>query len=225
VQSDEGNPFVSGFDFSTKYSDEDPSNFMNWSMLAFWLFLPITCVAVTLLEPDAGPIKKRQREALKSFIMKKEYDAAMKESESLTKSENEDFYIENAVLNEGAQDCLYGLLELYGKIEAFETHLNHTSTHTSHDDKTQVDGISAAAWRAAMSNGSNNAQPESTVRGYLNAEEVEIAQMLFNAADLDDQHRITCTEFATLAVLLSATDTSDADAQVRCSDASSPVSF
>ncbi len=185
----------------------------------FLVAFPIAFV-VKLLEPDTGPIKKNQREALKAFIMKKEFDA-MQESESLTKSEKEDSCVADDVLNEGAQDCLHGLLELYGKIEAFETHLNHTSKHDSQDDKMQVDGISAAAWRAAMSNDSNNAQSGSMVRGRLNAEEVEISQMLFSAADLDDQHRITCTEFATLAVLLSATDASDADAQVSCTDACS----
>jgi hypothetical protein len=38
--------------------------------------------------------------------------------------------------------------------------------------------------------------------------------MLFDAADLDALHSITFTEFAMLAVLLSATDAHDADAQV-----------
>ena len=212
---------MSGFDFSNKRSDNDnyPSNFtFAFFHIAFYVFLPFTLLVMVLIEPHAGPIKKRQREALKAFIMKKECDA-VKESESLTKSEKKDFYINNALLDQGAQDCLYGLLELYGKIEAFETHLNHTSTYASQDDKTQVDGISAAAWRAAMSTVFDNAQPGSTVRAQLNAEEVEIAQMLFNAADLDNQHRITCTEFATLAVLLSATDAGDADAQVRYSEA------
>jgi hypothetical protein len=93
VQNDEGNPYVSGFDFSNQCSDnDDPSNFMNWLMIALYAFLPFTFLVIVLIEPDAGPIKKRQREALKAFIMKKESDA-MKESESLTKSEKEDFYM------------------------------------------------------------------------------------------------------------------------------------
>jgi hypothetical protein len=48
----------------------------------------------------------------------------------------------------------------------------------------------------------------------IDAEEAVIAQMLFEAADLDKMHSISFTEFAMLAVLLSATDARDADAQV-----------
>jgi hypothetical protein len=48
----------------------------------------------------------------------------------------------------------------------------------------------------------------------LNEEEARLAQLLFDAADLDDTHSISFTEFAMLAVLLLATDARDADAQV-----------
>ncbi len=208
MQNDEGNPYVSGSYIYTR----DPSD---WEMKAIMLMVfggmfvfVALFVNLVFVEPNVGPVKKRQREALKAFIMKKEFEA-------LTTSEKEDFSTADDLLNQGASDCLHGLLELFGKIEAFDTHLGNTTTHTSQDGVMQKDGISAAAWRLAIANDSHNALPGSALRTRLNAEEVEIAQMLFNAADLDDQHRITCTEFATLAVLMSATDASDADAQAR----------
>ena len=39
-------------------------------------------------------------------------------------------------------------------------------------------------------------------------------EFVLEAADLDGKHKITFTEFATLAVLMSSTDEKDADAQV-----------
>jgi hypothetical protein len=138
---------------------------------------------------DAGPVKKRQREALKAFIMKKE-------SEVLKDS---DMYDHN-LLDEGASDCLHGLFTLYEKILKFEGNSNAAASSSARDS---WGGISASGWRKALAPGNLN-----------DGEEYDIAQMLFNAADLDEKHRMSCTEFATLAVLLSATDAHDADAQV-----------
>jgi hypothetical protein len=55
------------------------------------------------------------------------------------------------------------------------------------------DELLSASWRAANWTGTTDS---------------------FDAADLDDKHKITFTEFATLAVLMSSTDEKDADAQV-----------
>ena len=68
--------------------------------------------------------------------------------------------------------------------------------------------VSAAGWLDAI-------QSKRAHICTLDPEEANIAQMLFDAADLDSSHTITFTEFAMLAVLLSATDAHDADAQVR----------
>jgi hypothetical protein len=140
-------------------------------------------------DTDAGPVKKRQREALKAFIMKKEAEV-LKDS---------DVYDHN-LLDEGASDCLHGLFTLYEKILKFEGNSNAAASSSALDS---WGGVGASGWRKALAPGN-----------LTDGEEHDIAQMLFDAADLDETHRMSCTEFVTLAVLLSATDAHDADAQV-----------
>ena len=128
------------------------------------------------------------RRLLKDFIMKKE-EAAMSPGDysgELEKSE---------ILEVGACHCLYGLESLYQKLLSSE--------RTTHNHLAKA--VSAAGWLAAFTKTDGQA---------MDAEETRIARILFDAADLDSAHTITFTEFAMLAVLLSATDSSDADAQV-----------
>jgi hypothetical protein len=157
-------------------------------VLTAGIFVYVGYVIISNIRADDGPIKKPQREALKAFIMKKE-------AEVLSGSELHDYDL----LNEGATDCLHGLFTLYEKILKFEG----KSSEASSSARDSWGGVGAAGWRIALAPGN------------LNGEERDIAQMLFNAADLDETHRVSCTEFVTLAVLLSATDAHDADAQVR----------
>jgi hypothetical protein len=128
-----------------------------------------------------------QRRLLKDFIMRKEAEVL---GDGVAQLESHE------ILETGAADCLYGLHALFGKLLLSE-----------HDSKQNwsVGTVSAAGWLQAM---------QCKHKQYLDAEETKIAQILFDAADLDASHTITFTEFAMLAVLLSATDAHDADAQV-----------
>ena len=137
----------------------------------------------------AVPMSASHRRMLKDFIMRKEA-AVLAAGECPSQHERD------AILEMGAVDCLYGLHELYQKILSSE----------QESEISLNDNLSAAGWLKAIQRSDNQA---------MDAEEKRIAQVLFDAADLDSAHSITFTEFAMLAVLLSATDASDADAQVR----------
>jgi hypothetical protein len=190
VQEDSGNPFE--FDLDDK--DEKIVTFALYG--AFFACVACAAAGVYNAIVSPGAIPKRQRESLKAFIMKKE-------SEALTIAENESANETYRMLEDGAVDCLHGLFQLYNKILAFEPLLESKQTTTSYS----TDVVSKAAWRNAL-------QHQKIDGVVLEADEVEIAKILFDAADLDDKHRMPFTEFATLAVLMSATNEQDADAQV-----------
>ena len=130
------------------------------------------------------------RQLLKDFIMKKE-EAVLTSEDYIGKDQKDE------ILETGAVDCLYGLHSLYQKLLSIEQESKDAF----------IENVTAAGWLKALQ------QKDSQV---MDHEETRIAQMLFDAADLDALHSITFTEFAMLAVLLSATDAHDADAQVRC---------
>jgi hypothetical protein len=134
------------------------------------------------------PMSPTHRQLLKDFIMKKE--EAVLTSEDYSGKDQKD-----EILETGAVDCLYGLYSLYHKLLSIEQESKDAF----------VENVTAAGWLKALQ------QKDSQV---MDHEETRIAQMLFDAADLDALHSITFTEFAMLAVLLSATDAHDADAQV-----------
>lgn len=191
-QNDGGNPFVPQLSFGRSQQGTDLLGMYNMGLLVVTagIFVYVGYVVISNnIRADHGPIKKSQREALKAFIMKKE-------AEVLSGSELHDYDL----LNEGATDCLHGLFTLYEKILKFEGKSSEAASSSARDS---WGGVGAAGWRIALAPGN------------LNGEERDIAQMLFNAADLDETHRVSCTEFVTLAVLLSATDAHDADAQVH----------
>ena len=186
VQEDSDTPFA----FEVDDKDEMYINFALYGVIIAFAACAAAAVYDAIVSP--GSIPKRQREGLKSFIMKKE-------AEALTIAENES--IETfRMLEDGAVDCLHGLFQLYNKILAFEPASGSTHPHS-------LDVVSKAAWQNAL-------QHQKIDGVVLEAEEVEIAQLLFEAADLDDKHTMSFTEFATLAVLMSSTDEKDADAQV-----------
>ena len=144
------------------------------------------------------PMNPSQRQLLKAFIMKKE-------EEALGSSQSEG---RREILETGAVDCLFGLHTLFEKLLARQ--------HEPGEEKEMGDGnitstVSAAGWQQALLNQKHHTSV------CLDEEEARIARMLFDAADLDSNHSISFPEFAMLAVLLSATDASDADAQVCCS--------
>lgn len=190
TQEDSGNPF----EFDVDDKDEKFATFALYGAILASVLCAAAAVYYAILSP--GAIPKHQRESLKAFIIKKE-------SQALTIAENESANETFQMLEDGAVDCLHGLFQLYNKILAFEPLLESMRTNASHD----IDVLSKAAWRNAL-------QHQKIDGVVLEAEEVEIAQILFDAADLDDEHRMPFTEFATLAVLMSATDEKDADAQV-----------
>ncbi len=144
------------------------------------------------------PMNSSQRQLLKAFIMKKE-------EEALGSSQSEE---RREILETGAVDCLFGLHTLFEKLLARQS--------APGEEKEMGDGnitstVSAAGWQQALLNQKHHTSV------CLDEEEARIARMLFDAADLDSNHSISFPEFAMLAVLLSATDASDADAQVCCS--------
>ena len=163
------------------------------SFLFAWFFHPLSDKE----REEKVPMSPSKRRLLKIFIMKKEREALSSSDDSGTEE----------ILETGAVDCLYGLHTLYQKLLAGERELGRSSM----GDLGSVETVSAAGWQHAVRN------PCKQVVGDeypIDAEEAVIAQMLFEAADLDKMHSISFTEFAMLAVLLSATDARDADAQV-----------
>lgn len=143
------------------------------------------------------PMSPSKRRLLKIFIMKKEREALISSDESGTEE----------ILETGAVDCLYGLHTLYQKLLTGERELGSESM----GDLDSIETVSAAGWQHAVRNPCKQVIGDTSK---IDTEEAAIAQMLFEAADLDKMHSISFTEFAMLAVLLSATDARDADAQV-----------
>jgi hypothetical protein len=133
-------------------------------------------------------MSRSHRRLLKDFIMKKEEAV-------LASADYSGQYEKGEILETGAVDCLYGLHMLYQKLLSCE----------QESKDTLIESVSAAGWLQALGRKDNRV---------MDAEETRIAQILFDAADLDSSHSISFTEFAMLAVLLSATDARDADAQV-----------
>ena len=187
-KGDTGNPFQDGFGFHL----DDRSKYL----LFFTVFAGVSGFAIYFLiqfarssggRENAIAMSPSQRRLLKDFIMRKEAEVL---GDGVAQLESHE------ILETGAADCLYGLHALFGKLLLSE-----------HDSKQNwsVGTVSAAGWLQAM---------QCKHKQYLDAEETKIAQILFDAADLDASHTITFTEFAMLAVLLSATDAHDADAQV-----------
>jgi hypothetical protein len=185
LQNDSGNPF-------------DSDNPFDGATVPKGVYIAAAFLGVCAMLIGSGdghgkkdvPMSASHRRLLKDFIMKKE-EAAMSPADysgQLEKSE---------ILDAGACHCLYGLESLYQKLLSSERAIH------SHLAKT----VSAAGWLAAFA--------KTDAWQAMDAEETRIARILFDAADLDSAHTITFTEFAMLAVLLSATDSSDADAQVR----------
>jgi hypothetical protein len=142
---------------------------------------------------EAVPMSPSQRRAIKEFIMKKEAAELGEYSGQLSERDE--------ILETGAVDCLYGVHALYQKLLSSE----QDALYEKDTGFTIIEAVSAAGWLAAMQRKDGQT---------MDAEEARIARILFDAADLDSAHTITFTEFAMLAVLLSATDASDADAQV-----------
>jgi hypothetical protein len=156
-----------------------------------------------------------QRQALKEFIMKKEAEALLPSevmTDSRTRRETKE------VLETGAVDCLYGLHTLYQKLLVHEYNFMLGASKAAPEERVwTVDTpvtVSNAGWLKAVAEHQVDEPHGRASDAHLDAEEERIARMLFEAADLDDQHSISFTEFAMLAVLLSATDARDADAQV-----------
>lgn len=144
------------------------------------------------------PMNPSQRQLLKAFIMKKE-EQALGSSQSEGRQE---------ILETGAVDCLFGLHTLFQKLLARQS---APGEEKEMGDGNMTSTVSAAGWQQALLNQKHHTSV------CLDEEEARIARMLFDAADLDSNHSISFPEFAMLAVLLSATDASDADAQVCCS--------
>jgi hypothetical protein len=137
---------------------------------------------------NAIAMSRSQRQLLKDFIMRKEAEVLDPGIEQRETS--------HEILETGAADCLYGLHTLFEKL---------LTSERESKSNWALSTVSAAGWLHAI---------QSKHKQILDPEEANIAQMLFDAADLDGSHTITFTEFAMLAVLLSATDAHDADAQV-----------
>jgi hypothetical protein len=178
---------------------------MKWGILLFCLTTLLIACLKTENEKrlQSIPMNPSQRQLLKAFIMKKE-------EEALERSQSESSEGRREILETGAVDCLFGLHTLFQKLLARQS--------APGEEKEMGDGnitstVSAAGWQQALLNQKHHTSV------CLDEEEARIARMLFDAADLDSNHSISFTEFAMLAVLLSATDASDADAQVRCSGA------
>ena len=159
-----------------------------------------------------------QRQALKAFIMKKEAEALLP-SEFITDSSTDTYpTATKEVLEMGAVDCLYGLHTLYQKLLVHEYNFMLGASKAAPEERVwTVDTpvtVSNAGWLKAVAERQVDEAHGRASDALLDAEEERIARMLFDAADLDDKHSISFTEFAMLAVLLSATDARDADAQV-----------
>ena len=206
-QDDSGNPF-----------DSEMTDMDKWKMflLAFFPFIYI----LIIIPPDentrrerAIPMTNSQRQALKAFIMKKEAEALLP-SEVMTDSSTAAATKE--VLETGAVDCLYGLHTLYQKLLVHEYNFMFGASKAAHEERVveTPDTVSNAGWLKAVAERQVDEAHGRASDAHLDAEEERIARMLFDAADLDDKHSISFTEFAMLAVLLSATDARDADAQV-----------
>jgi hypothetical protein len=184
-KGDNGNPFQDGAGSEN-------------NVLFFTVVAGVTCFVLYSMihvafrsggREAAIAMSRSQRQLLKDFIMRKEaevLDPGIEQRES------------HEILETGAADCLYGLHTLFEKLLRSE--------RESKKDWA-VSTVSAAGWLDAI-------QSKRAHVCTLDPEEAKIAQMLFDAADLDGSHTITFTEFAMLAVLLSATDAHDADAQV-----------
>jgi hypothetical protein len=149
----------------------------------------------------AVPMSRSQRQVLKAFIMNKEEEVLDHTVEGGARQE---------ILETGAIDCLYGLHALYQKLLEHEVACA-VSTTASDFDYGDIRTLSATGWKRAFMQPVASDVADSK---RMDAEEATIARILFDAADLDANHSIPFNEFAMLAVLLSATDSRDADAQV-----------
>ncbi len=187
-KGDTGNPFQDGFGFHL----DDRSKYL----LFFTVFAGVSGFAIYSLiqfarnsggRENAIAMSPSQRRVLKDFIMRKEAEAL---GDGIGQLESHE------ILETGAADCLYGLHALFEKLLSSERESKHDWS---------ISTVSAAGWLQAM---------QCKHKQHLDTEETKIAKILFDAADLDGSHAITFTEFAMLAVLLSATDAHDADAQV-----------
>ena len=209
-QDDSGNPFDSEKD------DMDWKNFLLVCSLCSPFFLAIVFIVPddeNTIRERAIPMTNSQRQALKAFIMKKEAEALLP-SEVMTDSSTATATKE--VLETGAVDCLYGLHTLYQKLLVHEYNFMFGASKAAHEERVveTPDTVSNAGWLKAVAERQVDEAHGRASDAHLDAEEERIARMLFDAADLDDKHSISFTEFAMLAVLLSATDARDADAQV-----------
>jgi hypothetical protein len=208
-QDDSGNPFDS------EKADMDSLKIclLMCSPFFFILLVGVTSPDENTRRERAIPMTNSQRQALKEFIMKKEAEALLPSevmTDSRTRRETKE------VLETGAVDCFYGLHTLYQKLLVHEYNFMFGASKAAHEERVvdTPDTVSNAGWLKAVAEHQVDEPHGRASDAHLDAEEERIARMLFEAADLDDQHSISFTEFAMLAVLLSATDARDADAQV-----------
>ena len=211
-QDDSGNPFDSENSTTTMWEW-----FQFVALVAFFLYLSNLPDENASRERDI-PMTNSQRQALKAFIMKKEAEALLP-SEFITDSSTDTYpTATKEVLEMGAVDCLYGLHTLYQKLLVHEYNFMLGASKAAPEERVwTVDTpvtVSNAGWLKAVAERQVDEAHGRASDAHLDAEEERIARMLFDAADLDDKHSISFTEFAMLAVLLSATDARDADAQV-----------
>jgi hypothetical protein len=211
-QDDSGNPFDSENSTTTMWE-----LFQCAALVAFFLLLSNLPGKNASRERDI-PMTNSQRQALKAFIMKKEAEALLP-SEFITDSSTDTYpTATKEVLEMGAVDCLYGLHTLYQKLLVHEYNFMLGASKAAPEERVwTVDTpvtVSNAGWLKAVAERQVDEAHGRASDALLDAEEERIARMLFDAADLDDKHSISFTEFAMLAVLLSATDARDADAQV-----------
>lgn len=184
-KGDNGNPFQDGAD--SKFTP-----FINVTALFFMAVVFFKVFKNTLIGDErekalGTSMSRSQRQLLKDFIMRKEAEVL---GDNNWQPETPD------ILEAGAVDCLYGLHALFQKL---------LSSEWESKKNWSLSTVSSAGWLQAI---------QCKHKQMMDPEETKIAQILFDAADLDESHTITFTEFAMLAVLLSATDSNDADAQV-----------
>ena len=204
-QDDSGNPFDS------EKADMDSLKICLLICSPFFFILLVGVTDENTIREREIPMTNSQRQALKEFIMKKEAEALLP-SEVMTDSR----FKTKEVLETGAVDCLYGLHTLYQKLLVHEYNFMFGASKAAHEERVvdTPDTVSNAGWLKAVAERQVDEAHGRASDAHLDAEEERIARMLFDAADLDDKHSISFTEFAMLAVLLSATDARDADAQV-----------
>jgi len=211
-QDDSGNPFDS------EKADMDSLKICLLICSPFFFILLVGVTDENTIREREIPMTNSQRQALKEFIMKKEAEALLP-SEFITDSSTDTYpTATKEVLETGAVDCLYGLHTLYQKLLVHEYNFMLGASKAAPEERVwTVDTpvtVSNAGWLKAVAERQVDEAHGRASDAHLDAEEERIARMLFDAADLDDKHSISFTEFAMLAVLLSATDARDADAQV-----------